>query len=85
MGPETFTLFHVRCLSCNNLLADKNLQYNKLILKNSIEVSLNKLGITRMCCRMHVINPCIFSEGKNPKFPEGSNISVLSKKNKVQD
>lgn len=49
---------HVRCITCNKIIGDKWDRYKEL-LEDGVKISdaLNKLGISRMCCRMRFLSP----------------------------
>lgn len=55
----TEELPHVRCLSCNNILANKWEKYQDFLSQGmSIEDALNRLGLRRRwCCRMRLMSP----------------------------
>lgn len=78
LGPETFELWYVRCISCNNVLSDKQVQFQTLKEKGLGDAeALDLLDITRECCRMNCLKPPIMAEGSRVPFPEGSNVTVL--------
>lgn len=41
----------IKCFTCNKVIAHLWASYQLLIKNNSIDHSLNELGITRICCR----------------------------------
>ena len=48
----------IRCVSCNKILADKYSAYLEMLEKGiTIEEALNRLGLTRYCCRIRLMNP----------------------------
>ena len=48
----------IRCVTCGKVLADKWTTYERMISEGiSIEETLNKLGLTRPCCRIRLRNP----------------------------
>lgn len=54
----TEELIHVRCITCNKVIADKWIQYKDLLSEGkSIKEALNTVGLTRPCCRMRMMNP----------------------------
>ena len=63
---ETFVLFHVRCQTCSKVLGNKQFAYEKLIEGDpdaeppippvSPKEALDRLGLTRYCCRMRALN-----------------------------
>lgn len=51
-------LLPIRCVTCNKILGDKYSRYTNMIESGvSIEEALNKLGLSRYCCRLRVRNP----------------------------
>src|SRR5207248_763702 len=54
----TEELPHIRCYECGNVIGNKWVPYQKLLSQGvSIEKALNKLGLERYCCRLHMMNP----------------------------
>jgi len=48
----------VRCVTCNKMLANKWQTYQNMLSRGvSIEDALNKLGLTRYCCKIRMTNP----------------------------
>ena len=48
----------VRCVTCNKILGNKWTTYQKMLEDGvTIEEALNKLGLTRPCCRLRLRNP----------------------------
>lgn len=53
----------IRCVTCNKVLADKWNKYVQMIEDgNTIENTLNALGLTRPCCRLRLRNPFKYVE-----------------------
>ena len=56
-------LLPIRCITCGKVLADKWSRYEAMIeAGESIENSLNKLGLNRICCRLRMRNPFKYAE-----------------------
>lgn len=54
----TEELCHIRCIECGNVLANKWRRYQNLIGQGiKIEDALTRVGLTRYCCRMRMMNP----------------------------
>ena len=54
----TEELTHIRCHTCNKVIGHKWNQYQEMLSEGkSIKEALNKLGLTRPCCRMRMMNP----------------------------
>ena len=54
---DIITLFPVRCITCNKVLGDKQIRYERLIKDGvSIKDALDILGIDRICCRTGAIS-----------------------------
>lgn len=65
------TYFHVRCVTCNKVLGNMQEPYERLIAEGySAEAAMNRLGISRYCCRRHVLNPIIVPRGSNVPLDE---------------
>jgi DNA-directed RNA polymerase I, II, and III subunit RPABC5 len=48
----------IRCVTCNKVLASKWKDYERMLSEGiPIEQILNKLGLTRPCCRLRLRNP----------------------------
>lgn len=48
----------IRCITCGKILANKWTTYEKMLSEGfTIEETLNKLGLTRPCCRLRLRNP----------------------------
>lgn len=46
----------VRCFSCNKVIGDKvNVILKNINEGNSMEICLNKAGLTRYCCRRMIL------------------------------
>lgn len=57
-------LFPVRCVSCGYVLGRKQYPYENLInVGLSPEEAMDALGITRYCCRRHVLSPQVLPLG----------------------
>lgn len=49
---------HVRCITCNKVIGDKWERYKELLEGGmSPGEALNKMNISRMCCRMRFLSP----------------------------
>ena len=49
---------HIRCITCNKVLAHKWEKYQEMISQGvKIETALNELGLERPCCRLRMRNP----------------------------
>ncbi len=47
----------VRCISCGRVISEDWEKYNELLKKGKSEKeALDELGITRYCCRAHIIS-----------------------------
>ena len=44
-------MFPVRCFTCGSVLGDRYDEYESMLKKHKPGDSLDKLGITRYCCR----------------------------------
>jgi DNA-directed RNA polymerase subunit N (RpoN/RPB10) len=86
---ETFVLFPVRCQTCNKVLGSKQYPYEKLVagyIDNdgtvhppiSPKEAMDRLGISRYCCRSRVLNAPRYDLGfvtdptLGPTRPQGS-------------
>lgn len=57
-------LFPVRCVTCGYVLGRKQYPYENLINQGfSQEEAIDALGITRYCCRRHVLSPQVLPLG----------------------
>lgn len=60
----TDELPHIRCITCNKVLAHKWRAYQALLSQGkSIKEALDMLGISRYCCRVRMMNPIKISLG----------------------
>jgi len=72
----------IRCVTCNKILADKWNKYNEMIENgNSIENTLNYLGLTRPCCRLRLRNPFKYVEKMDTADEESLYVSEPPKAN----
>ena len=54
----TEELPHIRCIECGKVIADKCNAYQELLQKGvPIDQALNRLGLSRYCCRIRMMNP----------------------------
>ena len=54
----TEELVHVRCLTCGSMLANRWKRYQNLLSSGvSPGEAMNKIGLTRYCCRTRMMNP----------------------------
>lgn len=54
----TEELIHVRCITCGKVLGNKWEKYKNMLIQGvSQEEAMNKLGLTRYCCRVRMMNP----------------------------
>lgn len=74
----------IRCITCNKVLGHLWNDYQNMLENNtSIEQALNKLGLTRPCCRLRLRNPFKVTD-KNPQSQDDatrlfeSNFETLS-------
>lgn len=70
---STMTLPHIRCYSCGKVIGHYEDRINKMLEKNmTYEEIFDKLDIKRMCCRLRIKNPPIFSTAE---YIERSDVS----------
>lgn len=54
----TEELPHIRCYECGTVIGNKWESYQRLLAQGvSVGEALNKLGLSRYCCRFHMMNP----------------------------
>lgn len=54
----TEELVHVRCITCNKIIAHQWIAYRRLLEEGkSIKQALDAVGLRRPCCRMRMMNP----------------------------
>lgn len=72
---SSITLWHPRCITCGKTLGMYQTTYENLISQGfSPKDAMDKLGITRYCCRVRVLSPAQFIIGA--QFDE-SNPSII--------
>ena len=88
----TEELIHVRCTTCGKVIGNKWDKFERLITEGvSAEQAMNKLGLTRYCCRMRMMNPfkvAIRSErqiGVSGLESPTENLNVAQAKHQVPD
>lgn len=61
---DDYTLWNVRCFSCNKVVGKFQISYENLINDGySPEEALNELGLLRTCCRRTALTPQIIEKG----------------------
>lgn len=54
----TEELPHIRCYECGTVIGNKWVSYQRLLSQGvPVGEALNKLGLSRYCCRFHMMNP----------------------------
>ena len=62
----TDELIAIRCVTCNKVLANLWNKYEKMLEEGvSVEEALNRVGLTRPCCRLRLRNPFKVVERSN--------------------
>jgi len=61
----TIAMVNVRCITCSKVLASKQEEFERLILEVGMAPgeALDKMGITRFCCRIEMLCPPVYVAG----------------------